>query len=288
MSYLYLILSVFMNASTSVFGRLYQNRCGKYKCSSAFYNLLQLTSVCICWAILFAVNFFFNPYVLLYSVLFAVCYTMCNVGLIHALKIGPTMLSALLLNFALITTTIWGFIFWDSKITICVILGLALAVVTIYLCLYRKGREEKGVSLKWLIYALCAMLGNSGCSIVQRTQQMKFNGAYGSMLMFFATLLSGLVCMIIYLKSDKSDSIEMLRCGWWAPVVAGMCNVVLNIFVMLLALTSLSPSFIYPVLGVGALMIVTIISTIVFKERLRPLQWVGFFLGTTAIVLLSL
>lgn len=277
-----------MNASSGIFGRLYQNRCGKFKDSSAFYNFLQLLSVCICWGILFAANFSFHPSVLLYSVLFAAFYTMCNVAYIHTLTIGPTTLSALFLNLALIITTIWGFIFWDSKITVYVILGLIFVVIALYLCLHRGRKEEKGVSLKWLICAVCAMLGNSGCSIVQRTQQIKFNGAHGSMLMFFATLLSALATILIYLKGDKSESKVMLQRGWWAPVLAGICNVVLNIFVILLALTSLSPSIIYPVLGVGALMVVTLVSTLCFRERLNAFQYVGLAVGSVAITLLSI
>ena len=289
MPYLYLVSALVMHATFSIFGRMYQDRTAHYKDVSPLFNFAQMISVTVVWGVFFALKFSFDAGVLLYSALFAVCYTSVNVGFIRALKLGTTMLSTLILNLALVVTTTWGFLFWDAKPTAIVIVGLILVVVALYLCLYQKKNvENKSFSWKWLFYALCALFGNSGCSIVQRTQQLKYNGQHGSMLMFFATLFSAIVCFFIYLKSDKSDTKMILRRNWWLPVCSGIGNVGLNVFVMLLTFTMLSPSLIYPVLGVGALMVVTLVSTLVFKERLKPLQWVGFLFGTVAIVLLSL
>lgn len=289
MPYFYLVSALVMYATFSIFGRIYQDRTADYKDVSPLFNLVQMISVTIVWGVFFAVKFSFDAGVLLYSALFAVCYIAVNVSFIRALKLGTTMLSTLIYNLALIVTTTWGFIFWGEKPTLIIFLGLALVVVALYLCLYQKKNEEnKAFSWKWLFYVLCSLFGNSGCSIVQRTQQLKYNGQHGSMLMFFATLFSTIVCFFIYLRSDKKDSKIILKRNWWLPVCSGLGNVGLNVFIMLLTLTTLSPSLIYPVLGVGALMLVTLVSTLLFKERLKPLQWLGFLFGATAIVLLSL
>ena len=86
MPYVYLILSVFMSASSSVFGKVFNRSNEKCKDSSALYNLLLMSSVCISWGLLFVTDFSFETSVLLYSLGFSVCYTVCNVGLINALK----------------------------------------------------------------------------------------------------------------------------------------------------------------------------------------------------------
>ena len=139
------------------------------------------------WGILYAFDFSFNANVLWYSALFALCYTVCNMGIINALKYGPAMLTSLLIGLSLLVTTIWGFIFWGAKITAPVVIGLILMVCAITLCLYTKGKDEKGVSWKWLMCVVLAFFGNAGCSIVQRTQQVQYNGAHGKMLILFAT-----------------------------------------------------------------------------------------------------
>lgn len=288
MPYLYLVGSVFMNASSSVFGAYFNRRNDDKKDTSAFYNCLQMCSVFICWAILFAFDFSFEIRVLPYSLLFAFFYSICNIGIINALKHGPATLTSLFVGLSLLLTTAWGFLFWNAKFTVFIGVGLALVAVAVYLCLYTGKKDEKKISLKWILFVTMALVGNSGCSITQRTQQVAFDGAHGNMLMAFATLLSALVCFVIWLRSDKSDSKIMLQKSWSFPVGAGVCNVLLNIFVMRMALTSLSPSLIYPVIGVGGLMVVTLFSLFGFKEKLKWQQWLGIALGAVATALLSL
>ena len=69
---------------------------------------------------------------------------------------------------------------------------------------------------------------------------------------------------------------------------AGVSNLALNVLVMLMALTTLSPSLVYPVIGVGGLAVVTIFSLLVFKEKMRWWQWVGIIIGMIAVLLLSI
>ena len=288
MPYLYLIVSIFMNASSSVFGKIFNKQNEIKKDSTIFYNFLLMVSVCVGWGLLYVFDFSFNASVLWYSALFAICYTVCSIGIINGLKYGPAMLTSLLIGLSLLVTTIWGFIFWEAEVTVTVIIGLILVVCAITLCLYTKQKNEKTISGKWLFYITLAFFGNAGCTIVQRTQQIQYNGEHGNMLMLFATGFSALVYLFVYLKSDRKDTPIMLKTSWWTPVCAGVCNVILNVFVMLLALTDLSPSLIYPVIGVGGLSVVTVFSLFVFKEKMRWWQWLGVIVGAIATVLLSI
>ena len=288
MPYVYLLISVFMNASSSVFGKLFNRKNDGKKDATFFYTFLLMLSVFIGWGILYGIDFSFEVNVLRYSILFAVCYSACNLGIISALKYGPAMLTSLLISLSLILTTLWGFLFWGAKITVPVIVGLLLVVCAITLCLYSKEKEEKTFSWKWLFYVALAFFGNAGCSIVQRTQQLACNGQHGNMLMFFAMGFSLIVYTVVYLRSDRTEAPTLLKTSWWMPMGAGLCNLVLNFLVILLAATTLSPSLIYPVIGVGALAVVTIFSLLVFKEKMRWWQWLGVAVGAVAVLLLSL
>lgn len=287
MPYIYLVVSVFMNASSSIFGKFFSKKNEDKIDSNAFYNFLQLSSVCFLWAILYILDFSFEITVLWYAVLFAAFYTACNIGIIYALKYGPATLTSLFTGLSLIVTTIWGFIFWDAEFKITVAIGLVLVICSIILCLYSKKKAEKPFSWKWLFFALMALMGNAGCSIVQRTQQMQFQGEHGNMLMLFATFFSMLFCFTLYIKSNKQDTPIMIKNSFVFPVAAGVCNVILNVCVMLMALTTLSSSLIYPVIGVGGLAVVTLFSLFLFKEKMYWWQWLGFAIGIIAIGLLS-
>lgn len=288
MSYLYLIAAVFMNASASIFGTLFNKNNESKADATKFYNFLQLVSVFLIWGILYAFDFSFEWRVLPYSFLFAACFALCNFGMINALKEGPTTLTTLFISLSLLLTTAWGFFFWGAAFTWAVAIGLILVAISITLCLCNGKREEKRISWKWLLFALIAFVSNAGCSIVQRTQQTDFHGEHGNMLMAFATALSALMGFLIYVFSDKRDSVAMLKKSWHFPVFAGGCNVLLNVFVMLLASSPISPSLVYPVIGVGGLAVVTLISLIAFKEKLKWWQWIGIGLGALATVLLSI
>ena len=288
MPYIYLILCVLTSASSSILGKIFNKKSDGAEASTEAYNFFQLTSIFLCWGLLYAFDLTFEFSVLWYSLLFAICYTVCNICLIKALKYGPAMLTSLFIGLSLILTTIWGFIFWDASLSVFVIIGIIFVAVSIYLCLYTGKKDEKGFSWRWLVYVLLAFVGNAGGTITQRTQQVEYNGQYGNMLMFFATMLSALICAIIYFKKNKSTVKAKTKHIFGVPVIAGVCNVMLNVFVIMLATSKLSSSLIYPVIGVGGIGVVVIFSLLVFKERMYWWQWIGIGMGSIAIALLSI
>ncbi|MBQ7643194.1 MAG: hypothetical protein IJS67_04755 [Clostridia bacterium] len=288
MSYLLLVLSVFANASLSVFGKYY-NRSNSGKGDSVSpYNFLLLLSVFVGWGVLFAFDFSFDARVLPYSAAFALAYTACNFGIIKALEYGPASLTSLFLGMSLILVTVWGFIFWNASLTVLVGVGLTLIIASIALCLSGDKKNEKKVSVKWLFFVFLAFLSNAGCSIVQRTQQIDFDGKYGEALMAFASLFSLIVFFSVFVLKGKKNAEAIAKGSWIFPVLAGISNVALNAFVILLAASELSPSLIYPTIGVGGLIVVILFSLFAFKEKLRVSQWVGILIGAIATLLLSL
>lgn len=289
MPYIYLILSVFLSASFSVFGKLFNKMSDGLKATGAFYNFFILLSVFAGWGAMYATSFSFDIGVLVYSLGFAAFYTVCIIGNINALKHGSAPLTSLFISMSLIVTTIWGFLFWGAAVTVLVITGLILVAISIYFCLCAGNkRDETRISWKWLFFAVLALVGNAGCSIVQRAQQLQYHGEHGNMMMFFASGFSLVAFFILYLRSDKSDTKTLLRRNWFSPVCAGVCNVALNFFVIKMATTELSPSLIYPVIGVGSLMVVIVFSLFLFKEKMNRFQWIGIAIGSVAVALLSI
>ena len=287
MPYAYLTLSVFAYASYSLFGKAFNLKCEGKKDVSALYNFILLSCVSLFWGIIFAFDRSFDPGVLIYSLLFAACFSICNVALINALKYGPVTLTSLFTGLSLVMTAIWGFFFWGAKVSVVSVVGLICVAVSIYLCL-KRGKDEKSFSFKWLIFVVIAFISNAGCSIVQRTEQLEYLGRYGNEMMFFASLISTVAIFVFYIVSDKSDNKTILKKAWWAPVFAGISNVALNLLVLLMAITALTPTLIYPTIGVGGLILITAFSTLFFKEKLTKKQWCGFVVGLVAIALLSI
>lgn len=288
MPYFYLITTTLLSAATSVFGKLFHKRNEGGKDGSPLYTLALIISALLGWGVIYIFDFSFDVGVLAFSILFSLFYIMGTLGIIRALECGPAMLTSLFIGLSLLIPTVWGFFFWNSPVSIPVIIGLVLVALSIFLCIYTKEKKEKALSGKWFFFITLSVLGNAGCTIVQRHEQMYFEGKHGTMLMVFSMLFSALIYLFFYLKGDHSEDKQMLKRAWWAPVLAGGCNAVHNLLVILLATTALSASLIYPVIGVGGLAVVTVFSLFVFKEKMRWWQWAGVGVGAVAVALLSL
>ena len=287
MSYVILALATIFMSCNGIGATFYNRRNSSHKEAVKIYNLLILGSVFLCWLIKFLTNPVFDITVIIYSLIFTVGYTTAMLSSVCAYREGPMMLSSLIMQLSMISTTIWGFFFWDSEISALVIIGLLLVVIALVLCLYTKGgNEEKNrISLKWLFYISLFFVGNSVGTITQRTQQLDFDSAYGDFFMMCATAVSFAVCLFVYLRSDKSESKEILSKSWYIPLFCGIFNFLQNLLVIILA-TLLSANIVYPVLMIGSLAITSIFSIVIFKEKMRWWQWVGVVVGAVAIALL--
>ena len=307
MAYFYLIASVFCISFSGACAGFFDRRMGDGKNRTAIYNLILMIAVVAEWGVLWAIDFSFDPAVFPYVFIFSAGYALGTIMTPLALRYGPLSLTSLVLQVSVACVTVWGFIFWeDTKVTVLSVVGLALVVISLTLCLTGKkkpeaegngdgGLGEKKVTGKWILFAALLFFGNAACSIAQREEQIRFAGvegkimnAHGAMLMFFATLLSLVAGVVLFLCSPKQDSGKAFKRAGYIPVISATLNVLLNLFVILMAGTSLSPAVIYPVLAVGGLAISILISLVCFRERLTRLQWLGLLVGAVAVVLLNL
>ena len=288
MPYVYLISSIFLIASSSIFGAFYNRKNINSKRATELYNALLLGCVALFWTALFLFDKTLDWAVVPYSILFAFCYALCNIGLIEALKTGGVALTSLIFQLSLIGVSAWGFFFWDAPFTLIVAIGLILVGIALWLCLYPGKKQESKFSWKWLGYVSMAFIGNAGCSIVQKTQQMTFKGQYGNFFMMLAVGMAAIMCIVIYCKGDKTEFAQTVKSSWYFPITAGICNAFLNLFVIILATSALSPSLIYPTLAIGSLALTTFFSAFVFHEKMHWWQWIGVFVGIVAVALLSI
>lgn len=291
MPYLYLVITVLCASTASIMGAFFNSRTQGKTDTSPVYNLVYGISVLIGWSVLFIMNPSFDAGVIPYSIGFGTCYIICEFGFVKALRTGSVSLSTLILNLALIATTVWGFFFWDTKFTWIVGVGLVLVVIAIWLCLYTgKEKGETKITLKWLVYSLMAFGGNAGCAIIQRSQQIAFDNKHGNMLMLGGVFMSTVFFIVMYLRSNKKDTRYILKNAAPFPIIAGIGNLLLNVLIIVLARYPVEtpPSIIYPSIAIGSLSITGICSLLIFKEKLKITQWIGIGIGAIAVALLSI
>lgn len=288
MDYLILTTATLFMSCVGIGATFYNRKNYSYKGTAEIYNLITLAAVFTCWLVKFLTNPTLDISVLLYSLIFTAGYTTAMLSSVAAYREGPIMLSSLIMQLSLISTTIWGFFFWESEVTAPVIIGLIIVIPALFLCLYNgkeKEGERKNVNAKWLFFISLFFIGNSVGTITQRTQQIDFNSNYGDFFMMAATGVSFAVCFIAYLRSDRSNSKQILKGSWYIPLCVGVFNFLQNLFVIILA-TRLSANIVYPVLMIGSLAVTSIFSIFIFREKMKWWQWVGVAVGAVAIALL--
>lgn len=292
MPYVYLICAIVTSATLAICGTLFNEKNAHRNDVGHLYNFMGACSNCLTWLIAYLTAPTFAPGVLLYSTLYGVSYVLFWIGLTGALQCGSSALTGFVKQIAFVFVAIWGFLFWDSPLTAMVGTGILLIAIALFLCLVPIGKQaSKGsvrITGKWLIYAFLVLVGNAGCSIIQKTQQASYNGLHGSQLMVFATLFAAIACLAFCRKDDKSVWPDVIRRNWYFPVIAGASSAVCNLFIIRMASTDLSPSFIYPALAVGGLTLTTLVSVVICKEKLRLSQWIGIAVGAVALILLNI
>ena len=291
MPYFLLITATLFLSFSAIGAGLYNRKNAQKKSSSQIYNLIQMAAVFVLWLIKFLSNPEINVAVLPYSVLFAIGYIAAIVSSVYAYKEGSLILSSLIMQLSMITTSIWGFFFWNSPITPTIVIGLLLVVLALWLCLYtgkREGKDKKRINARWLLFISIYFIGNSLGSITQRTQQLDFNSAYGDFLMVVATAIGLVAVTIRFLISDRTNAVSIIKGSWYLPFLAGAFNFFINLIIITLATSTLSPTLVYPFIAVGSLAMNTIFSLFIFKEKMNWWQWLGVGIGTLSIVLLSI
>ena len=292
MPYLYLACAMICSAALNLLGTRFNRKNAARQNATGIYNILVACSAALPWAVITLTNPSFDPAALLYSIGYGVCFTMAICGLIGALKHGPVPLTAFAKQLSLICVSLWGFVFWRVRVTACTVIGLLLLAVSLYLCFLAKEKHVQNpprrVTGRWVLYVLVLIVGNAGCSIIQKYQQMVFDGRHGGIMMLCASALSVGLCALLSRRNPTPRWREIVRDSWYYPAAAGLSSALMNWFVILLASTTLSPSVIYPGQATGGFILTTLISVIFMGEKIRFREGIGLSIGAAALVFLSL
>lgn len=289
MAYLYLLCAMCSSAFISICSSSFSQKNVGVSNISTTYNVLTTFSAVLIWGILYLRDFSFDPRVLLYSLAYGVFYTCALLGLYNALRTGSVSLTAFIKQLSLIAVAIWGFFFWDASIESNIVIGLILIVAALYLC-FKPDKEthSKPVTLKWIFFSLLLLVGNAGCSIIQKTHQGLFDQQHGNMLMFFGCLFSFMVSLILYWRGKRCRLAEINRVSLLFAVFGGFGSGCLNLFILLLINSTMPESVLFPGIAVGGLILTTVYSVVFCRERLRGHQWAGLAVGAVALVFLNL
>lgn len=283
--YLLLGITALTVTCQNIFKQKFNNKCegGAY----LFSGMIAL------FAMIFflAVNrdTYYSVSLLFPSFAFALSYAAATVFSVLAIRQGSLALTSLIISCSLLIPSFYGIIFLDEPVSVLLIVGTALLVVSLILTNYQKDDTAKKPTLKWAIYVILAFIGNGMCSTVQKAKPLYYGEAGNNLFMAVALGMVALIMLVLALVSreERPAMGTVLKRGWLLALLCGAANGLSNFLVIYL--NPLVPaSVMFPIISAGSVVLVFLYSVFINHEKFSARQNIGFLLGIISIVLLNL
>lgn len=221
-----------------------------------------------------------------YIIGFAITFGLGTLFEFLAIREGSLSLTALIGSYSLMVPTLYGLLFLNESISLCFILGIILLLISLFLVNNKKGDNK--ISLKWVIYVALCFLGTGFCSTIQTAQQRRFNGSYKSEFMIITLVLLSIFFLVLSLNQEKGEIKFCLKRAVIPTVFTGIATGLINLLTMVLVSRGMAASIMFPVISGGTIIITTLVSIFVYKEKLTLNQYIGLVLGTISVVLMNI
>lgn len=279
---------------SGVIKKLYSKKLGDKTASKYIYNSITsfVSAIVLCiWGGIGQISLF----TFLLGCAFGVVTAIQQISNLKALDVGPLSYTSVIISLSTLIPTLSGLIFWNEKIGLRQIIGIALLVVCFVLSVEKKPGEEK-MSVRWLLYSVIAFLCTGMIGVMQKFhQQSEFKSELNGFLViaFVISFVYSVVMAIVATKKnkDKDKSIDFKEKTVYrllaVVVLAGLCVAVNN--KINLDLSGKIPSAVFfPIVNGGGLVLTMLCAVTFFREKLSPKQWIGFFTGVASVLLIAI
>lgn len=165
--------------------------------------------------------------------------------------------------------------------TVFQFVGFVLAVASILLINYRKDGNDGSGTIKWSLFGLLLAEGCAG--IMSKVFNEIGNVALSANFLLYTFGTAFLFCVaVILIKRERPGKNELLY-----GVMIGLPNFMASRF-MLKALESVPAVVVYPSRSVGTIVVITLVGTMLFKEKLSKQQLIAMAVILVSLVLLNM
>ena len=204
---------------------------------------------------------------------------------LSALKAGPYALTISIYTMSFLIPVVFSIVVWASpfdRSTAAAILLIVFGVALISVSASAAKGEAKAAWLKWLALIGIAFILTGIPQLAQAAAARL--GAINLWFFLFLTFTAGAVALWLFLlvKGEKPAR-GLFRYGALAAVGSVAGN-----FFILRALAKLREPVVFPVSTAGPILAAVLLSVFYFREKIKPLGYLGIAVGLAGIVLLAL
>ena len=228
------------------------------------------------------------PYGIISGALFAAASFLTAV----ALGCGSFVLTKLFLSYSLIIPTGYGLFFLSDPATVITYIALAMMALSIFFTQKKgegaeHGEGKRKTSLVWVVSLTVSVLSAGLFSVMQKLQQVRFDGKYDNEFMIITLGFSVLLLLLIGIIRNRRVLPCTLRHGTGYALIAGLSNGATN-FLSLTVNAMIPISIAAPSRSGVSIVTSFLISLLIFKEKLSARQVFGVAVGMAALIIFNL
>lgn len=180
-------------------------------------------------------------------------------------------------------------LFYGDGVSVSKIIGIILAIVAVYLVSHKETEGKPADKFWWLfplIIFACSGIIDSSINYAQRNLVSDTNFDAFLSTIFSTAFIFGFVVLLyqLIIKKEKFQT-KAIPAG----IILGTINFgTMYFIIMALNANVMEPSVLFPINNLSILTLSTIISVLVFKEKLSSKNWIGIILSLIAILILGL
>ncbi len=284
-SYIFLALSVSFAVANNVLLHGFRNRGIRGMGDSLLFNAF----VSVIWAIIFTVLADFRA-ITVEAVAYGLCYGVLTAGFLlckmQAMSLGPVSVATFVGCSSLLVSTAFGVIVDHDYPSALQIVGVVLLLVALFLTVSPKGGEAKK---GWRLWCALFLVGGGAVGIIFNLHQRSAAREAISEMMLVASVTAAVLLTVSAFAVSYGKDRTTPRIGKEAiPFLIG-CGIVSCAYNRLnVGLVGALPSIVFfPVFNGAVILIASVLSAVLFRERLKGGQYVGLILGAGALLLAS-
>ena len=180
-------------------------------------------------------------------------------------------------------------LFYGDGISVSKVIGIILALVAVYLVSHKENKGKPADKFWWLFPLIifgCSGIIDSSINYAQRNLLNDLNFDAFLSTIFTTAFVFGFMVLLyqLIIKKEKFQP-QAVPAG----IILGLINFGTMYFIIsALNANVMEPSVLFPINNLSILTLSTIVSVIVFKEKLSSKNWIGIALSLLAILILGL
>ena len=180
-------------------------------------------------------------------------------------------------------------LFYGDGVSVSKIIGIILAIMAVYLVSHKETQGKVADKFWWLfplIIFVCSGIIDSSINYAQRNLLNDLNFDAFLSTIFATAFVFGFIVLLYQLVIKKEKfQLQAIPAG----IILGTINFGTMYFIISALNTNvLEPSVLFPINNLSILTLSTVVSVIVFKEKLSSKNWIGIGLSLIAILILGL